>query len=80
MGLFDFARDQLSSVTDLLPADLADQALSIGEQATGADLSGIAESIGQGQGVTDIAGEAATGALEGTAAEPVSQALEGFLP
>ena len=28
MGLFDFAREKLTAVTDALPTDLVDQALS----------------------------------------------------
>ena len=59
MGLFDFAREKLTSVTEVLPTDLVDQALAAGEGITGADLGGVADAIGQGQGVQDIAADAA---------------------
>lgn len=52
-----------------------DQALSVGEGLTGTDLGGIADAVGQGQGVQDIAVDAASGAVEGTAAEPIVTAL-----
>lgn len=64
-----------SNVTDALPTDLVDQALSVGEGLTGTDLGGIADAVGQGQGVQDIAVDAASGAVEGTAAEPIVTAL-----
>jgi hypothetical protein len=80
MGLFDFAREKLTSVTDVLPTDLVDQALAAGENLTGTDLSGIADAVGQGQGVQDIAVDAASGAIEGTAAEPIVTALGDAQP
>jgi hypothetical protein len=52
-----------------------DQALSVGEGLTGTDLGGIADAVGQGHGVQDIAVDAASGAVEGTAAEPIVTAL-----
>jgi hypothetical protein len=75
MGLFDFAREKLTAVTDALPTDLVDQALSVGEGLTGTDLGGIADAVGQGPGVQDIAVDAASGAVEGTAAAPIVDAL-----
>lgn len=80
MGLFDFAREKLTAVTDVLPTDVVDQALSVGESLTGADLGGIADAVGQGQGVQDIAVDAASGAIEGTAAEPIVTALGDVQP
>ena len=80
MGLFDFAREKLTAVTEALPTDVVDQALSLGEGLTGTDLSGIADAVGQGQGVQDIAVDAASGAIEGTAAEPIVTALGDAQP
>ena len=80
MGLFDFAREKLTSVTEVLPTDLVDQALAAGEGITGADLGGVADAIGQGQGVQDIAVDAASGAVEGTAAAPIVDALGDVQP
>ena len=80
MGLFDFAREKLTAVTDVLPTDVVDQALSVGESLTGTDLSGVADAVGQGQGVQDIAVDAASGAIEGTAAEPIVTALGDAQP
>ncbi|MEI6689820.1 MAG: hypothetical protein WCN97_10760 [Thermoleophilia bacterium] len=80
MGLFDFAREKLTSVTDVLPTDLVDQSLAAGENLTGTDLSGIADAVGQGQGVQEIAVDAASGAIEGTAAEPIVTALGDAQP
>jgi hypothetical protein len=80
MGLFDFAREKLTAVTDVLPTDVVDQALSVGESLTGTDLGGIADAVGQGQGVQDLAADAASGALEGTAAEPIVTALGDAQP
>lgn len=79
MGLFDIAREKLTAVTELLPADVAEQALSVGEQLTGTDLSGVADAVGQGEGA-QIAGDLAGGLLEGTAAEPVVAALGDTQP
>ena len=64
MGLFDFAKDRIASVTEQLPTDLV-------EQATGLDLGGVAESLGQGQSV----GEIATDAAQGTPVEPLTDLL-----
>jgi hypothetical protein len=80
MGLFDFAREKLTSVTDVLPADLVDQALAAGENLTGTDLGGIADAVGQGQGVQDIATDASLGAAEGTPVEPITSALGDLQP
>ena len=80
MGLFDFAREKLTSVTEVLPTDLVDQALSVGESVTGTDLSGVADAVGQGQGVQDIAADAALGAAEGTPVEPIASALGDLQP
>ena len=80
MGLFDFAREKLTAVTDALPTDLVDQALSVGEGLTGTDLGGIADAVGQGQGVQDIAVDAASGAVEGTAAAPIVDVLGDIKP
>ena len=80
MGLFDFAREKLTSVADVLPADLVDQALSVGEGLTGTDLGGVADALGQGQGVGDVARETALGAVEGTAAEPLASAADELIP
>jgi hypothetical protein len=80
MGLFDFAREKLTSVTEVLPTDLVDQALAAGEGITGADLGGVADAIGQGQGVQDIAADAAFGAAEGTPVEPITSGLGDLQP
>jgi hypothetical protein len=80
MGLFDFAREKLTAVTDVLPTDVVDQALSVGESLTGTDLSGVADAVGQGQGVQDIATDAALGAAEGTPVEPITSALSDLQP
>ena len=63
MGLFDFAREKLTAVTEVLPTDVVDQALAVGESLTGTDLSGVADAVGQGQGVQDIAVDAASGTV-----------------
>ena len=80
MGLFDFAREKLTAVTEVLPTDVVDQALAVGESLTGTDLSGVTDAVGQGQGVQDIAVDAASGAIEGAAAEPIVTALGDAQP